>query len=320
MNSKKNASVSFTRMIAMVLIIACHFFQFYENELCRWLNVGVQIFFVISGFLYSNKVINDPIEFLKRTCKRVLVPYYTFLFPVSALYFFFARDSITLSTFIKATFCAATIQGLGHLWFVGYIILCYFLTPYLYWLKQTTDKLSIVRTILIFCCILIGVQILGVLFDSYFKPDRVSCYFVGYFLGILQVRMDTGVKKKLYLYIVLFSLLISLVRVYFCYLSGTHLSPAVLTALIHYAHMFMGIALFLILMQFSRKKSYNSILNWSDKYSYHVYLVHLLFIISPFSLMRLSGVSVLNWCVVILLIILSAILLQRISNLVIQKI
>ena len=59
----------------MVLIIACHFLQYYGNELAWWLNVGMQIFFVVSGFLYGNKNINDPIQFIKQRLKKILIPY-----------------------------------------------------------------------------------------------------------------------------------------------------------------------------------------------------------------------------------------------------
>lgn len=63
MESKRLVAISAVRLIAMVMIIACHILQYYKLELAWWLNVGVQIFLIISGFLSGIKTINDPIDF-----------------------------------------------------------------------------------------------------------------------------------------------------------------------------------------------------------------------------------------------------------------
>ena len=49
----------------MLLIVACHYLQYYNNGLAWWLNVGVQVFFVISGYLYGIRDIDNPLAFLK---------------------------------------------------------------------------------------------------------------------------------------------------------------------------------------------------------------------------------------------------------------
>lgn len=61
-NEHDNA-ISYIRLLSMVLIISCHFMQYFEMELAWWLNVGVQIFFTMSGFLYGKKEIDRPIIF-----------------------------------------------------------------------------------------------------------------------------------------------------------------------------------------------------------------------------------------------------------------
>ena len=57
--SEKNYAISLLRFIAMIFIVICHFFQYYNLELAWWFNVGVQIFLCISGFLYGNKKITN---------------------------------------------------------------------------------------------------------------------------------------------------------------------------------------------------------------------------------------------------------------------
>ena len=61
----RDYSISFVRYISMLFVIICHIFQYFGNELAWWLNVGVQIFLFISGYLYANKKTNDKKEFYK---------------------------------------------------------------------------------------------------------------------------------------------------------------------------------------------------------------------------------------------------------------
>ena len=50
-----NGGISLIRFISTIMIVSCHFLQYFNLELAWWLNVGVQIFFIMSGFLYGNK-------------------------------------------------------------------------------------------------------------------------------------------------------------------------------------------------------------------------------------------------------------------------
>lgn len=51
---KKNYSVSFARFMAVLLIIGCHLLQhIFVSNLAWVFNVGVQIFLVVSGYLYG---------------------------------------------------------------------------------------------------------------------------------------------------------------------------------------------------------------------------------------------------------------------------
>lgn len=44
-----------------------------------WLNVGVQIFLFMSGFLISSKDINNFYKFIKERLKKILIPIYLFI-------------------------------------------------------------------------------------------------------------------------------------------------------------------------------------------------------------------------------------------------
>ncbi|MCF2660187.1 hypothetical protein JQM83_13475 [Parabacteroides distasonis] len=95
----------------MIMIVICHMLQYYDNELSRWFNVGVQIFFVISGFLYGSKYVHNPILFLKKAAIKIFIPYYVFIFTTAGLYYLYHPDYITLNSFIRALTCSGTIKG-----------------------------------------------------------------------------------------------------------------------------------------------------------------------------------------------------------------
>lgn len=299
----RDASISAIRLIAMLMIIICHIMQYYNNDSCRWFNVGVQIFFVISGYLYGGKKIDKPLDFINKGFKKILIPYWLFLILAIILYVFFARDCINLKILVKAFLCSGTLQGLGHLWFVGYILFCYLLTPYLYWIRKSTESESFTYTVYYFLSLIVITQVLAISFDSYFMPDRVACYMIGFFIPTIKYKSSTRQKKLLLGIIFLSALLMNSFRVYFYSVVVTTIPQIAIIALNHYAHMLLGVSLFLILYIIFHNiyhLHYNCILQWSDRQSYSIYIVHLLFILSPFSLMAISNTLIFNLFLVII--------------------
>ena len=82
-----------------------------------------------------------------------------------------------------------------------------------------------------------------------------------------------------------------------------------------YSHAFLGAWLFTILFWIFNKiniKS-NRLLEFSDKYSYHIYLVHQIFILFHMSLLNLTPYLVINICLILICSILSGIILKKID-------
>ncbi|WP_368335686.1 acyltransferase family protein [Phocaeicola dorei] len=95
---RHSPSISCIRLVAMLLIISCHICQYYGNELAWWLNVGVQIFFVLSGFLYGNKRIDEPIEWIRKQFVKILPTYYLFIFITVILYLIFSPETLSITS------------------------------------------------------------------------------------------------------------------------------------------------------------------------------------------------------------------------------
>lgn len=314
---ERDASISIARCVAMCMIVTCHMLSYYKSELALWFNVGVQIFFVISGFLYGSRNISSPIDFVIRSFKKILIPYWLFLIIVVILYAIICPESLTLLAVIKAFSCSGTIDGLGHLWFVGYILFCYLLTPYLFWLRKYVERFSIKKSILIYCGILIAVQILGFLFDSYFEPDKVSCYILGFFMADLLGRLGTRQFIIIKYLVLLVALLMNATEVhikYFAELSFSGWQDTFFRAFCRYSHLFLGAAIFLLFYGNFKCIQYNGLLRVSDRYSYPIYIVHQLFILSPLSLMSVTPHRPINWLIVLFSISVSGVFLFHFSR------
>ena len=76
---EKDYAISVVRLIAFCMVVICHICNFYNNELAYWFNCGVQVFLVISGFLYGQRGIIRWKSFYKRNLPKILMDYYIYL-------------------------------------------------------------------------------------------------------------------------------------------------------------------------------------------------------------------------------------------------
>ncbi len=172
----RNYSISLIRAMATISIVLCHIFQYYGIELAWWFNVGVEIFLVISGFLYGKKEINDPLNFIINNIKKILVPYIIWMIITIVIYVIFARGKVGLFDILYPLVYGDTLPGLSHLWFVPYILFCYILTPFLYQLKTRIKTKEFY--------LVIGILAVTLLISyQHYEFPRICCYIIGYFIG-----------------------------------------------------------------------------------------------------------------------------------------
>lgn len=127
------------RVVAMTMIVLCHYFQIIGfSGLHFWLNTGVQIFFVLSAFLLSNYSFTSLVEcknFLKKRIQRIMIPLWIYLvtiilglliirYPVKA-------NAVFMYAIGLAAFSPDGVLGLGHLWYITAILICYAMLPLL---------------------------------------------------------------------------------------------------------------------------------------------------------------------------------------------
>ena len=133
--------ISLVRVFATFLIVMCHYIVIYSKV--AWLsmvfNVGVELFFIISGFLYGQKKIIGVRKWLIKQIYKIAVPIYLY-YLISGILLCAMRQlgDINLIGVIKQLLFLNGFIGGGigniatsHLWFMSYILLCYAITPIL---------------------------------------------------------------------------------------------------------------------------------------------------------------------------------------------
>lgn len=97
-------AITYLRCLSTIFIVLCHYLQAQNNQWAWFFNIGVQLFFMISAFLYSKRDIDISITWLKGRLKKLLPPFYLYMgggnFSHNILYwFFFMEERIDICLF-----------------------------------------------------------------------------------------------------------------------------------------------------------------------------------------------------------------------------
>lgn len=309
--SNKDYSISFTRFIAMIFIILCHILQYYKIELCWWFNVGVQVFFIISGWLYFNRKFNsiqDVIKFYIKNALKLLTNYYVY---ISLLFLFFISIKKIPNGFMNLFDLSGTVSGLGHLWFIKYILICYLLVPIFtkiikFCKKKRLNIFSIIFVPIIIALLCKQFNIIGA---------WINCFYFGM---ILHAINEYNYQKYLTKVIYIIAIILNVVQIYLQYILNLDLlSIKNGHYLCEYAHAFLGLLCFYLLKHLYehiiKDKISVNLLELSDKYSYDVYLTHHIYILGTYSFFNNSSNIILNLIKLILTICISTYILNQIS-------
>ena len=314
---KRDLSISFVRMLAMMFIVICHVMQYYDVELAWWFNIGVQIFLCISGYLYGRKRILDILVFYRKNFVKILIDYEIVVFAAVAATVLFTDTVITVEEIAEAVLTVSTIAGGAHLWFIPTILMCYLLTPLyerIFSRAEQSHKLLVPAAVLLF---VMNELVFRQVF-SYFNAAWINCYLIGFALRRFQQYRFwyTGSAWLLTLTGAVFISIQASVR-YLQLITLTDAWRPFYYPVCDYGHVFLGVALFcsgrVLLRPFCNINLIQRILRLSDRYSYQIYLTHHFFILGPLSLMALTANSYVNVVLILLLTVLTAVLLQKIS-------
>ncbi|MGL4989772.1 MAG: acyltransferase family protein [Sarcina sp.] len=303
--------------MATVLIFSCHIFQFLENKLAWWLNIGVQLFFFLSGFLSSNSK-EIGLKFLKKKLLRIYKSYWIFL--VIVLPFYSVSTKITIKqiiiyfTGIQGFFINQSIKGLGHLWFITIIIVCYIIASILSMYKTYLKEISFLNKI--FLIVIIYLTLIMICKNKYYLP-WILVFIIGYFGRLIK---DYNINKQTFIVNNLILIMSIILRVLIE--NNIFKNFEILGYnLIVWSKVIIGITLFIFLYFILRKNSNlkNNFIKKIEIYSYEIYLIHHVFILGYLSIMKITNNLIVNIFAVSLLSFILSILIVRIKELSIKN-
>lgn len=146
--SKRILFVTYARAIAVVSIFICHILFISDRfESSMWFNTGVPLFFIISAYLMSLKRFTGKdaiLDFYKRRLTSILIPYELYLTSIIIALCIIGRiptvRSCIMYMFGMPGFTHSGVLGLGHLWFITVLFICYAITPLLYRVQKGNYK------------------------------------------------------------------------------------------------------------------------------------------------------------------------------------
>lgn len=315
---KKDYSVSLIRLLATVMIIVCHLFQYFDNDLHRWFDVGVQIFFCMSGYLYGKRMDGkeDEILFYKKRFIKILTDYYVTILIAMAVEAVFVPASLTKHSVIGSLILYSELDGGGHLWYIPYILLCYLVTPLLirYFSHLKKDGILFAGMAAVF----IVNNMINYTFANYFNPAWINCFIVGLFCGFCEKNSRGTVLKITKSCIFAAAAVLNAIQIYVEYFTELQLEDVFLFYEVKTnAHAALGLALFFAgqwLFGKCRFGGFTKVLDWTDRFTYDVYLTHHFFIIGPLSLMELTPYLPLNIVIILAGVFLSSLLVYFVSG------
>ena len=291
-------SIDGLRGISVLSVVLYHFFP----KIFKGGFIGVDIFFIISGFVISNILLNEyKIDhkislknFYVKRIKRLFPAFFLVIFVSSVISYFtllpnylidFSKSSLSSIFFISNFYffftnqdyagIASNFKPLLHLWSLSaeeqfYIFFPLFIFVFLKFIKIYA-KLTIVFLIIASYTASIVLENLYSGSGFYLLPSRVSQFLVGFLIAKFYFNNDKLIwlDKNISLYF-LFSILITLFFIVF--ISDENLFPSNLTVLV-------TLCMFIIIYALSCNNIQsnfleNRILVFFGKISYSLYLWH----------------------------------------------
>lgn len=155
-------------------------------------------------------------------------------------------------------------------------------------------------------------------------PAFTGAWIFSYFFGFVLGREKATDPQKQHFdhiwskfgYVCVITLIVNFIKIYLLYVSDVKLGHAgrvFLSRFYNYCHVCLAVTVFMGLNIIGERivvgQTMKKMLQLSDRYSYDVYLVHHIFLIGPFSLLKLGEVKgLIVFCIVVPIL---SIMLQR---------
>lgn len=174
--NKEIDALNAIRWLSTIAIVICHILQEYDNAWAYVFNIGVQIFFFLSGFLYGYKDIKSPKEFYRKRFVKLYIPYAIWVLAALSILIFVAGKSYKPMEIFNLFVLRGTVSGLGHLWFMKILFICYIILPVFNYITKRYNYKAI------------ALLSLGLCLLSIYYPSSTLIWIMVYYCGFLCGR------------------------------------------------------------------------------------------------------------------------------------
>lgn len=289
--TNKMTEISLLRVISMFMIIFCHLFNFVEMPfISQFLNVGVYIFLLISGYLYSNKDIEYPKKWIISRWKKICIPviiwaiaaiiYETIIgktpsFICFLIYLFNLQGFSWIFTSTDIFKNLNGLEGLGNLWFISIIMICYLITIIIKKHRVLEHNINKILTILIILFPLMAIIQINIIY--------FIAYIVGYIMG--KTKIDKRIKVIYATIILIVAIIVRLIIK--SYFDNTFIYSIITVGI---THLLIALAIFIIVTRIAKsnrvlkKISESKVVSILDTKSYYYYITHNYYLHESFGL------------------------------------
>lgn len=305
------------RAAATIMILLCHFCAqkegFWFNAASQILNIGVPLFFILSGFLFGEKGVHAPYRkwFLRRL-QRLWIPYWLFLAVLAIIYLVKGFNVLSVDWLLLLLGLQGSVVGVWgaeQTWFISSLLLCYALTPEIAKIAERLERKQLPYVLIILSTLpalllLMKPATIGTLLAP------ICLYAAAYFIGsgIVTVKIN-GLGACIASTIVFFSFALRFVlRLYF---DGTVFYSGIVATYTHYA---AALAIFYLFAWFFAERKPARVVSFFGKISFEVYLYHYMLTVGPISVFSATKLWAVNCFLAFGITVLIATIMHYIGN------
>ncbi len=292
-----NPAIELFRGIAALMVLTSHYAYFFTSELSflNFLQTGVDLFFIISGFVFAPIIYSGKISVTPYLIRRFFRIYPLYFFSLLLYYGFAADDPQKFAFFIDHLFFLQTTSSAEETMFFNVVtwtlpieIEYYLLVPFLTLLiarNKNTIYIVLLLAIILKAILIITATELSNLNLSTILSFHLPAFLIEFMLGILLFKLYVKYKDKnlplIFHILIIIIAIISLYLLSVLFMSHkeevTNGNFFVKSYFRFWCAISYAILLFPFLIQFNKVNSFfYSICFFMGTISYGVYLFHML--------------------------------------------
>lgn len=286
---KRDSAIELVRVVAMFMIIFDHMLLPInlpcKSIISQFLNSGVYIFIILSGYLAGKKVITDWKSWYIKKIKRIMIPYWIVI-GICLIYESIYTQSFNWKIWIVHILNVQGIFGTAYttnpLWFVTLIMILYLITPIYQWIEQKFRKwLKVILAVLIILQIILAYTTdVGLQYGH--NLSWCIAAITGYGIGYFSTKVD--LKKISCKKIILFTIFtVAILGVAMAARAMLDQQPIYDKVIAYDSMMIMSLDIALIVYfigKFINRERILILISGLDKISYEFYLIHELIIVA----------------------------------------